>query len=122
MLEKDIEKAVCEYAKSRKIEAYKFSSPNRAGVPDRMFLAPFQHAFWIEFKKPGGKPTPLQVRECERIRYMGFDVYLVDSVEEGKAVIDGELEVATAKIQAYLMGKAIIDEREQSESTGETRH
>lgn len=121
MLEKEIERLVCEYAKSRNLEVYKFSSPNRAGVPDRLFLAPYQHAFWIEFKKEGGKPTPLQTRECERLRKMGFDVYLVDSVEEGKAIIDGECEIAAMKIQAYLIGKTLCDAEEIGDGS-ETRH
>ena len=40
MLEKDIEKAVCDYAKSKGVLTYKFSSPNHVGVPDRIFFAP----------------------------------------------------------------------------------
>lgn len=119
MLEKDIEAAVCKYAKTRKLEVYKFSSPNRVGVPDRLFLAPYQHAFWIEFKRSGGKPTEMQTRECDRLRRMGFDVYLVDSVEDGKTVIDRECAIAAEKIQAYMIGTQILDAVEQSE---ETRH
>ena len=118
MLEREIEKQVCDYAKSHQLEVYKFSSPNRAGVPDRLFLAPYQHAFWIEFKSTEGTPTPLQIRECDRIRRFGFDVYLVNSVEEGKAVIDGELEVASMKIRAYLFGQQVMAEQDDDK----TRH
>lgn len=118
MLEREIEKQVCDYAKSHQIEVYKFSSPNRAGVPDRLFLAPYQHAFWIEFKSTDGTPTQLQIRECDHIRRFGFDVYLVNSVEEGKAVIDAELEIILMKIQAFLLCKGM----DTKQDDGETRH
>ena len=122
MLEKEIEKKVCDYAKSVGFLVYKFSSPNHVGVPDRLFLSPYQHAFWIEFKKGGGQMTPVQLRECRKIRGCGFDVYLVDSVEDGKALIDEQMEIAVSKMEAYVIGKKMIDQTEQEESTGETRH
>ena len=49
MLEKDIEKKVCDYAKSKNVLAYKFTSPARAAVPDRMFVTP-EGTVW--FKSP----------------------------------------------------------------------
>lgn len=121
MLEKEIEKKVCDYAKAAGLLVYKFASPNHVGVPDRMFVAPHQHVFWIEFKREGGKPTPVQIRECGKLRHCGFDVYLVDSVEDGIAVIDGELEVASMKIEAYLMGKKLTGIVEQANAEGQTR-
>lgn len=122
MLEKEIEKKVCDYAKAAGLLVYKFASPNHIGVPDRMFVAPHQHVFWIEFKREGGKPTAVQERECLKLRRCGFDVYLVDSVEDGIAVIDGELETASTKIEAYLFGKKLAGVIEQVESADETRH
>jgi len=32
-----------------------------AGYPDRLFVSPSGHTVWIEFKKPGEQPDPLQV-------------------------------------------------------------
>ena len=121
MLEKEIEKKVCDYAKQHGFLVYKFSSPNHVGVPDRLFIAPHQHAFWIEFKREGGKPTPAQERECLKLRRCGFDVYLVDSVEFGIEVIDGEMETASDKIQAYIMGKKVSALLDQAEAAGQTR-
>ena len=40
MRESAIEKAICRYAKSVGILQFKFTSPNRSGVPDRIFLPP----------------------------------------------------------------------------------
>ena len=40
LLEKQIERSVCDYAKSIGFLVYKFTSPERAAVPDRMFITP----------------------------------------------------------------------------------
>ena len=56
MLEKQIESAVCDYANSKGFLAYKFASPNRAAVPDRMMVLPSGHIFFVEFKAEGKKP------------------------------------------------------------------
>lgn len=94
MLEKDIEGRVCDYAKSKKILVYKFSSPARAAVPDRMFILPGGKMFMIEFKSAGRKPTPPQVRENLRLKAQGVNAYFVDNVEDGVLTIDMELDNA----------------------------
>ena len=88
MLEKQIEKAVCDYAKSKGVLCYKFVSPGHAGVPDRMFITPAGKVFFIEFKRMGGKATPLQMREIERLQLQGVYVVIVDDVEQGVFLVD----------------------------------
>jgi len=88
MLEKQIEAAVCDYAKTRGFLAYKFTSPNRAAVPDRMMVLPSGHIFFIEFKRTGQKPTPAQEREHVRLRQQNVQVYVVDDIHQGKDIID----------------------------------
>jgi hypothetical protein len=107
MLERDIEAAVCKYAKDKGFLVYKFSSPNHAGVPDRMFIAPHQRAFWIEFKREGGKLTPLQERECDKLANCGFEVYICDSVEQGKSIIDEQAQIAATVFAAFLQVSAM---------------
>lgn len=85
--ESDIEGAVCRYARARGLRAYKFTSPNRRSVPDRIFLGSGPLVFFIEFKRPGEKPTSAQAREIAQLRDDGFDVYVVDNIEEGKALV-----------------------------------
>jgi hypothetical protein len=94
MLEKEIEKIVCDYAKTKGYEVYKFSSPNRVGVPDRMFIGPGQQLFFIEFKAPGKRPTAVQNREAKKIALCGFKVWLIDNPDDGKALIDQRVEMA----------------------------
>jgi hypothetical protein len=88
MLEAKIEEKVCNYAKERGFLVYKFTSPNRAAVPDRLFVHPTGEVAFIEFKATGKKPTPAQEREHMRLRGHNINVYVVDDIEEGKAVID----------------------------------
>ncbi len=91
MLEKDIEKKVCDYAKEKGMLVYKFTSPNRRSVPDRMFVVRGGHIFFVEFKRPGGKLSPQQEREGFRLASYGVVVYTINNEVEGRAVIDNEL-------------------------------
>ena len=91
MLERDIEKKVCDYAKDRGILTYKFTSPSRAAVPDRLFIAQDGHMWFVEFKKQGMKPTPAQEREHHRLLRQRVEVWVIDSVESGKSMIDEKL-------------------------------
>lgn len=88
MLEKQIEKAVCDYAKTKGLLVYKFSSPGHASVPDRMFIRPDGLMFTIEFKSARGKLTPAQAREHERLREQCVNVCVAYSIDEGKAFVD----------------------------------
>ena len=94
MLEKEIEKKVCDYAKSRGLLVYKFTSPNRRAVPDRLFIVPMGNIFFVEFKSAGNKPTPPQEREHYRLASHGARVYWTDNVEQGIAIINREIEDA----------------------------
>ena len=86
MLEKQIEASVCDYAKKFGVGVYKFTSPARAAVPDRMFMYKGR-VFFIEFKREGQKPTPAQEREHNRMRQHQINVFVVDNVEQGEIVI-----------------------------------
>lgn len=88
MLEKVIEQKVCDYAKTQNVLVYKFTSPSRMAVPDRMFIRPDGVIFFIEFKRAGQKPTPAQDREHTRMRGHKVNVFVVDNVENGMMVID----------------------------------
>mgnify|MGYP000205023204 FL=1 len=88
MLEKQIEAKVCDYAKSKGALVYKFTSPARAAVPDRLFFGPTGRVWFIEFKREGQKPTPAQEREHARLRGHNVSVFVIDDVEQGKAVVD----------------------------------
>ena len=88
MLEKQIERKVCEYAKELGLLVYKFTSTSRMAVPDRIFVNRNGVVFCIEFKRAGEKPTPAQTREHERLTAHGVNVFVIDDVVKGKLVID----------------------------------
>lgn len=92
-LEKDIEKKVCDYAKSLGVLCYKFTSPARRSVPDRLFITPSGVVFFIEFKRKGQKLTPAQEVEISKLWKQKVEVFVVDSVEEGKKLIDVMVKV-----------------------------
>lgn len=92
-LEKDIENAVCKYARDRYgMKAEKFTSPGRRAVPDRLFTVPCRRQggfmFLIEFKAPGKKPTEKQVRDHLERQRMGCKVFVVDDIDRGKKIVD----------------------------------
>lgn len=87
-LEKSIECSVVEYARTLGVEAVKLNGMGKRSLPDRMFLAQGGVLF-VEFKRPGAKPTPLQAHCHARWEKLGHHVYVVDNVEDGKALVAG---------------------------------
>jgi hypothetical protein len=88
VLEKQIEAQVCAYARNKGVLAYKFTSPARAAVPDRMFIRQDGLVWFCEFKREGQKPTPAQEREHDKLRQHKVNVFVIDNVSEGKTMID----------------------------------
>lgn len=92
-LEKEIERKVCAYAREQfGIENRKFASPQRRAAPDRIFFVPetlnnYARVFFIEFKKRGQKPTDAQAIEHVFYRKLGFCVFVVDNIDDGKSTI-----------------------------------
>ena len=92
LLEKDIESRVCRYARQHyNMKVEKFTSPGRRAVPDDLFSVPCSRpggfCFFIEFKAPGKKATEKQLRDHEERRKMGFKVFVVDDIHEGKKIV-----------------------------------
>lgn len=96
MKESAIEKAVSRYVASHGGISYKFVSPARRSVPDRLVTLPGGAIFFIEFKAPGGKLTSGQEREIERLEVQGQRVYVVDSIGDGKLIVDCEAKGITS--------------------------
>jgi len=97
MSEKKIESDDRKYAKENGVEFYKFTSPGRRSVPDRLLLSPIsekhqaivaKYIRFIEYKAPGKDATEAQKREHERLRNLGFAVNVVDNPVSGKMIIN----------------------------------
>ena len=86
--ESAIESALCKAAKKRFMIPYKFTSPGRVGVPDRLIVAPFGDHGFVEVKAPGKLPTPAQLREHDVLRQMGHKVFVLDNFNDIESVLD----------------------------------
>lgn len=84
MLEKTVEAALVDRAKALGGIAYKFTSPGRRSVPDRLVLLPGGVVRFVELKRPGEEPTPAQLREHCRLRALGFVVEVIDNKDDAK--------------------------------------
>ena len=87
-LEKDIEKAIGVYAKKNGCLYYKFTSPAQRAVPDRIIITPRGVVGFIEVKREGAKPTPLQLAEIKKLITQCARATWVDNVLDGKNFID----------------------------------
>lgn len=83
MLERDLERHLVRAVKRAGGEAYKWVSPGRRGVPDRLVVLPGGRVVGVEVKRPGGGGvlSALQRIECGRLRELGVEVRVIDSVE-----------------------------------------
>lgn len=85
--ERNIEMNVTRHAINTGWWTAKFTSPSKSGVPDRLFIKDGLTLF-IEFKATGEKPRKLQVEIIKQMREKGAIVHIVDSIEQGKEVLD----------------------------------
>ena len=82
LLEKQVEQALVKAVRKRGGIAMKFVSPAYDGMPDRIVLIPDGHFAFVEVKAPGKKPRSLQLSRHRLLRQLGFQVYVLDSVEK----------------------------------------
>ena len=68
-------------------EAYKFTSPARRAVPDRLCILPKGLCIFVECKAPGKVPTPAQEREMKKLTDKYHSVFVVDSKESVDTLI-----------------------------------
>lgn len=78
MREKTIEQKLVKAVKVMGGIAPKFTSPSFDGMPDRLVLLPLGKIAFIEVKRHGEKPRPLQESRHGLLRQLGFKVYALD--------------------------------------------
>ena len=87
MKEKHIEQKLVLEAKSRGGICPKLISPGFDGMPDRMALLPNGKMGFVEVKAPGQKPRPLQLKRHAMLRRLGYQVFVLDAMEDIPAVL-----------------------------------
>jgi hypothetical protein len=61
MLESELEAAIRRYAQQKGCLFFKFTSPGKKGVPDRLLISPKGKVAFMEVKRAGKAPRPLQL-------------------------------------------------------------
>ena len=86
--ERDIERRLVSEARERGGLAVKLVSPGMDGLPDRLVLMPDGKVAFVELKAPGKKLRPVQRVRIRQLVALGFGVFVVDSTEQIKEVLD----------------------------------
>lgn len=80
--EKDLERTFSERLnRTKKVWAIKLLSTFVKGLPDRMVLCQGGYVGFAEIKTTGKKPTKIQTYIHEKLRALGFKVFVIDDLE-----------------------------------------
>lgn len=79
--ERDVERYLVKECEKRGWLCWKFVSPGRRGVPDRVVIRHGGVAF-VEVKRKGGRVSPLQIRRIEELTQRGVAVRVVETKGE----------------------------------------
>ena len=88
MLEKEIEAYLVRRVKEMGGIAYKFVSPQRRSVPDRVIVIKDVPIFFVELKSSVGKLTEGQEREIARLRELGKLIFVCNSREQVDKILN----------------------------------
>ena len=88
MREREIERKLVSAVKSRGGICPKFVSPGFDGMPDRVVLLPHGKLGFVEVKRPGEQPRPLQTARHRLLRKLGFLGFVLDGEEQIGGMID----------------------------------
>lgn len=114
MLERDVEKKLVEGVRALGGTAYKFISPGRAGVPDRIVVLPGGRVEFVELKTWRGQLTALQECQIARLEMLGCDVRVLFGTDDVETFLEDcaahvsevreeiEIEVRTACVPTAL--------------------
>ena len=86
--EKLLEKKLCDKVGKLGGWAIKFLPFLVSGLPDRICLLPGGVIFFAEIKTSNKEATPLQKLIHKRLRKLGFIVYVIDTSEQIKEIIE----------------------------------
>lgn len=87
MREKFIEQKLVNAIKDLDGIALKFVSPGFDGMPDRLILLPGGRIAFVEVKRYGEKPRPLQTARHGLLRRLGFRAFVLDDESQIGGII-----------------------------------
>lgn len=71
--------------------AFKCKAPGRRSMPDRHVRFPLGVEFYVEFKRPGERPTVAQLEMHQILRSLGATVYVSDAFSINKSIVLAEM-------------------------------
>ena len=98
-IESSMEREFTTYARERGCIHWKWTSPGRPGVPDRILIVPSSMRTvmrpavrFVEWKKKGGRLSGSQKRRIDQLRDAGCIVEVFDDLAVAKAYLDGMIQ------------------------------
>ncbi len=88
MREKEIEEQLVKAIKTHQGLCLKLNSISLTGLPDRLVLLPGGKCAFVEVKRPGEKPRPIQVKRIKQLRKLGFLCYVLDDLAQIVSIIE----------------------------------
>lgn len=88
MKERDVERQLIDEVKKRGGLCEKWIS-GTVGWPDRIVILPDGKVGFVEVKRPGEKPSPIQIYRHEKLRQLGVVVYVLDHPDKIGGILDG---------------------------------
>lgn len=86
--EKDLERTFSERLnRTKKVWVIKLLSTFVKGLPDRMVICQGGYVGFAEIKTTGKKPTKTQTYIHEKLRALGFTVFVIDDLESRDSAI-----------------------------------
>lgn len=85
--EKTLEATLRDRVKKLGGLALKLEGNMYAGMPDRLVLMPGGKCYFVELKSEGQKPRKLQEIIHNKLRTMGYEVFVVDTKEKLNNII-----------------------------------
>jgi hypothetical protein len=91
MRESQLEAKGRRYAQDRGVLFLKFICPGTRGAPDRIVIGPTGITIYVELKRPGQKPRPIQLYFAKMFEARSLSVYSTDNLETLKKLIDSTI-------------------------------
>ena len=93
LLERDIERHLVRRVAERGGVAYKWVSPGRVGVADRIVMLPGGRVWFVELKTVKGRLSPLQTIFAADMARMGMNYAVLKTKEEADQWLSGHTKI-----------------------------
>lgn len=104
--EKALEKTFSEHLnRTKKVWVIKLLSTFIKGLPDRMVLCKGGYVGFAEIKTTGKKPTKIQLYIHDKLKDLGFQVFIIDDIESRDRAVSFFLK--NVKESNNVMGKPL---------------